>query len=185
MVTQHKLYTSEEFWDFVNLPENSDKSFELWNGEIVEVSPSNLYSSLISAQIIAAFVNYLKGNPVAWVSGEGGGYHISATETFAPDVAILLKSRQPTVKGKGFNRIPPDLAVEVVSPGNSASEMHNKVLKYLQSSTQIVWIVYPDSQTVAVHTSAGSRTLTINDTLDAGSVLPNFALPVQEIFPQP
>ncbi|MBX3086533.1 MAG: Uma2 family endonuclease [Anaerolineae bacterium] len=184
MVTLHKLYTSAEFWDFVNLPENSNKAFERWNGEIVEVSPSNPYSSLVSAQIIIAIGIYLKTNPIAWITGEGAGYDISATDTLAPDVAVVLRSRQSSIPSKGFNPIPPDIAVEVVSPGNTANEIHGKVLKYIQAGTQLVWVVYPDTQTVAIHTAVGARTLTINDTLDGGTVLPNFALPIQEIFPQ-
>lgn len=184
MVTLHKLYTSAEFWDFVNLPENAKKAFERWNEEIVEVSPSNPYSSTVGLIIGAAFIYYLKTNPIAWATGEAAGYDISSSDTFAPDVAVILKTRQAKLPFKGFISMSPDLAVEVVSPGNTANEIHGKVLKYLQAGTQLVWVVYPDTQTVAIHTAVGARTLTINDTLDGGTVLPNFALPIQEIFPQ-
>ncbi|MBX3063238.1 MAG: Uma2 family endonuclease [Anaerolineae bacterium] len=184
-LTLPKTYTSAEFWEFVNLSENRDRMFERRHGEIVELMPSNPISSAIAVEFIFYLRLYLKDHPnLAHITGEQGGYDISEENTFAPDVAVILKSRQPQFPREGFNPIPPDLVVEVVSPSDKAADVHNKVQIYLRNGVKIVWVAYSDSRTVAVHTPAGSRTLTAEDTLDGGEVLPGFALKVKDVFPK-
>ena len=102
---------SEAFDRFVELPENADKLFELIDGEIVEV-PSNPQASAYSQTIAGEFYIFLRGKDIAHLTGEAGGYMV-AGERYAPDVAILLKSRQAKLVERGYNPIAPDLAVEV------------------------------------------------------------------------
>jgi hypothetical protein len=54
-------YTSREFWDFVNLPENADRFFERIEGEIVEYMPANPYSSEVAVKIVVELGIFLKG----------------------------------------------------------------------------------------------------------------------------
>ncbi len=184
MAIQQKTYTAEEFWEFVNRPENQNKSFERRHGEIIEVTPSNTYFSGIGIAISSPLFMFVKAHDLGVVSGEAGGFELSEDITYVPDVAFVSKARQAEPPRKTLNPIAPDLAVEVISPTNSASEIQRKVLDYLAAGTLIVWIAYPETKTVVVHTSAGARTLTEADTLDGGDVLPGFTLPVRDIFPQ-
>ena len=79
-------------------------------------------------------------------------------------------------------RIPPDLAVEVVSPTDRASKIADKVANYLLAGT-LLWYVYPDEQQIKVYKSGQpARTLGIDDVLDGDRVLPGFKLVVKDIF---
>ncbi len=184
MAIQPKTYSAAEFWEFVNRPENQNRLFERRYGEIIEATPSNTYSSGIGIAVASPLYLYVKAHDLGFVSGEAGGFDITEDITYIPDVAFVSKARQVEPPRKTLNPIAPDLAVEVISPTNSASEIQRKVLDYLAAGTLLVWIVYPETRTVVVHTSAGARTLTEADTLDGGDVLPGFTLPVRDIFPQ-
>ncbi len=82
-----------------------------------------------------------------------------------------------------FPRLAPDLVVKVISPSDSATEVFDKELTYLDTGVRLVWIIEPRRRTVTVW--AAGRTggvLTETDELDGGGVLPHFRLPVSEIF---
>lgn len=77
----------------------------------------------------------------------------------------------------------PDLAVEVVSPSDRPDEVAAKVQEWLQAGCSMVWVVQPDSRTVAVHRRGHEVTaLKGPDALVGGDVLPEFSMPVTTIF---
>ena len=182
MLIAKKTYTMAEFEAIDRLPENADKILELIDGEIVEKMASNPYSSLIASRINRHMGAFAEDNNLGYVTGEAGGYHISEKNMFAPDVAFISKERQPELPYEGFNPIPPDLAVEVVSPTDSYKDVAKKVRTYLQNGTRIVWVFEPETETVTVHTSDGQYTVDIDGELDGGNVLPGFKLPLKKIF---
>jgi Uma2 family endonuclease len=80
-------------------------------------------------------------------------------------------------------KLHPDLAVEVLSEGNTAGEMRRKLGEYFGSGARLVWFVDPEEQTVQVFTSPEhSRTLTSKDTLEGGRLLPGFRLSLKLLF---
>ncbi len=84
---------------------------------------------------------------------------------------------------KGFFDGPPDLAVEVVSPGDTDEAVQMKVLDYLRAGTQAVWVISPRTRTVMVYTSFQAiRVLVEDDVLDGGEVVPGFTLAVAQLF---
>ena len=86
MSIQNKIHTPQAFWDFVNLPDNDGRYFELIHGEVVEVMPSNPYSSAIASTINFYLKQYVMQNPIGHVTGEQGGYTLTNDTTIAPDV---------------------------------------------------------------------------------------------------
>ncbi len=171
--------TVQDFDHFVDLPENADKLFEYIGGEAVEV-PSNPYSSYIAGILFGELYIFLKGKDLGVLTGEGGGYKVYG-ERYAPDIAFLRKGK--TLSKKGYNPDPPDLAVEVLSPGNTPREMRIKITNYINDGVT-VWVVDYEDKIVEVHAPGQpARTLTINDTLDGGTLLPGFTLAVKDIFP--
>jgi Uma2 family endonuclease len=77
----------------------------------------------------------------------------------------------------------PDLAVEVLSEGNTREEMERKLKEYFLSEVSVVWFVDPRNRTVRVYTSPDDVTeLGEGDTLDGGDVLPGFSVPVARLF---
>ena len=82
----------------------------------------------------------------------------------------------------GFCPVAPDLAVEVISPGNKADDIHTKVLELLAAGTRLVCLVYITTQTMVVYSEAGNRILTLEDTFTGGDVLPGFELKLSDFF---
>ncbi len=114
------------------------------------------------------------------------GYKLASTPDTvrAPDVSFLSAARiPPDGLPEGYIDGPPDLAVEIVSPGDTASEIQNKVHDYLAAGARLVWIVYPAQKLVMVHYPDGvAHTLHQADTLTSETVLPGFACPIEELF---
>jgi Uma2 family endonuclease len=77
----------------------------------------------------------------------------------------------------------PDLAIEVVSPNNSADEVQDKRLEYFRAGVSVVWVIYPRQREVHVYTSPTSVTiLTAEQELDGGQLIPGFRLPLSALF---
>ncbi len=125
---------------------------------------------------------YLLANKLGRLTGADGRYVIGG-ERYIPDVAYISFEKQPHPSREAYNPNPPDLAVEVLSPTNDDEKMRVKVTNYLLVGT-IVWVVDPLSRTVEVYEPGKAVViLTDVDTLTAKSLLPNFALPIRDIFP--
>ena len=101
-----------------------------------------------------------------------------------PDAAYVSAERfASTVRRGPFFEGAPDLAVEVLSPGNTRREIAAKVRDYLAAGAGAVWVVDPSRGTVMVHSpDRGSETLTGGDVLDGGTILPGFRLRINKLF---
>jgi Uma2 family endonuclease len=101
-----------------------------------------------------------------------------------PDVSFLGTSRRPEGKiPAGPWTVPPDLAVEVISPSELAVDVRRKIALYLESSVQMVWTVYPEIRGVGVSISDGEeRFYRLEDTLHFPDILPGFSCKVEEFF---
>lgn len=182
MITQTQHLTVEEFDNVVLQPENRDRMLEYVGGEIIEVV-SNNYSSEVAASILTEIGGFVKKNKLGRVTGADGGYRVSG-ERYIPDVAFVSKARQPEPSYEAYNPIAPDLAVEVLSPGNTHHEMRVKTVNYLRAGTTL-WIVDPELKRVEVYRpDYAPVTLEIGDTLGSVAALPGFTLPVRDIFPE-
>lgn len=182
MILEKQSVTVEEFDDFADLPENADKLFEFIGGEIVEV-PSSSYSSKIASRINGILFMYLLNNDIGHLTGEQGGYKVSG-ERYAPDVAFLSYKKQKEIDPKGYNRQPPELAVEVVSPSDTDEKLRIKIANY-QAAGTIVWVVDPKQKRVEVYEPGKPvKIVRGKGILQAEKLLPGFQLAVKDIFPK-
>jgi Uma2 family endonuclease len=180
MVFQTKHITIEEFEAFIRLSENAERDFEYIGGEIVEVV-SNNYSSAIAILFATHLGAYLLKNRIGRLTGADGGYMVVG-ERYIPDVGYISLERQPKPSFEAYNPIPPDLAIEVLSPTNDDEKMRIKVTNYLLAGTR-VWVADPIAQTVEVyHPGVPVKVLRIGDTLEGGDILPGFMLALKDIF---
>lgn len=175
-----QAYTIQEFEEFVGRPENVDWHFELIDGEIVKKMPTFLHG-LIIALLTGALVNYLQQNPIGRALVEAR-YRLSSDERndVIPDLSFVMIDK-PVIR-KGAAPFMPDLAVEVQSPDQSDKFMADKATYYLANGVRMVWLVYPDKRLVEVLTPDDRHLLNDADTLDGGSVLPDFSLAIRDIF---
>jgi len=172
--------TAKEFEQLALLPQNRDARLELINGEVVTLV-SNQDSSRLAAQVLILIGAYLSKNPIGFVTGADGGYQVGS-DRYIPDVGYMSKTRQPVASDEPYNSLPPDLAVEVVSPSDDIGDALAKVNNYLLAGT-VVWVFFPKKREIGVFIPGQpSKTLGVNDTLDGGAVLPGFAAPVRDIF---
>jgi Uma2 family endonuclease len=83
----------------------------------------------------------------------------------------------------GFLELAPDLVVEVVSQNDSASYMQDKIEMWLEAGARLVWIVYPELQSVVVYDSLDeAKVLHVGDDLEGIPVFEDFNIAVEEIF---
>jgi Uma2 family endonuclease len=101
-----------------------------------------------------------------------------------PDVSFVRAGRLPPEGvGPGLLRIAPDLAVEVLSPGESASELEEKLADYTVAGTPLIWVVDPARRTVMIMSKAHPvRWLQESDVIEGDEVVPGFRCKVAEIF---
>jgi Uma2 family endonuclease len=101
-----------------------------------------------------------------------------------PDIAFISAEKLPLdVDVPGFSEVVPDLVVEIFSPSDSLAAVNDKALMWLRFGVQTVWVIFPESRTLEMHSaSAPPVQLGEQDQLDGGAVLPGFTCQVSEIF---
>jgi Uma2 family endonuclease len=116
--------------------------------------------------------------------GADAGHRLDIGLVRMPDVAFISQSRLAALKQRpAFIPFAPDLAVEVISPGNTEDEMDRKLHEYFDAGVKLVWYAYPETQTVLVYRGVDQkREITIDDALDGEDVLPEFKLSIREWF---
>jgi Uma2 family endonuclease len=178
MVT--RLVTAETFDEFIARPENRERHFELIGGEIVEVV-SNGDSSYFGILLGSFITLWVKQNKLGYTTGADGGYMVVG-ERYIPDAAYISKQRQAKRSRAAYNPLAPDLALEVLSPSNTATEMRIKVVNYLRAGT-VVWVLDPDLKQIEVYAPGQPpKVLGIDDVLEGGDVLPGFTVPLKDLF---
>ena len=120
------------------------------------------------------------------VGGTDGGVLIQRNPDTVrePDIFFVSASRLPLDdQSEGYLEVSPELVVEIVSPSDTQQAVNDKTEMWLRQGVQMVVEVYPAERAVMVHRRGiPFVTLTGDDVLDCGDVLPGFSLPLSEIF---
>jgi len=158
---------------------------ELVRGEVFESMPPSKEHGRIALAIGSLLRLWAKQGAGGQVGVESGFILSPDTSTVrAPDVHYVSDGRIGSDnESSAFWTIAPDLAVEVVSPSETAEEVREKVRDFLAAGTPLVWTVYPRTREVVVHTADGlARTYSADDILEHPNVLPDFSCKVVELF---
>ena len=179
MATREKV-TLEAFKQYVELPENSDRLFELINGEIVEKMPGRASNSQIHDVIVGEVRPFCKANKLpCYTAGADGTFDVLG-QSYAPDFAY----KQTPMSSDYPDSVAPLWIVEVISPTDETGHVRTKRNTYLQAGI-LYWEIYPVEQSVDVYVPGQPvKTYGINDTLDVGELLPGFTLAVRDLFEQ-
>ncbi len=173
--------------DVVRLNDHEDRLYELVDGILVEKTVG-YEESFIAGEILLLLKIFVSRRKLGLVAGEGGMLKLDIALVRIPDVSFVSWARVP---GRRFpaEQVPPlvpDLAVEVISPSNTAKEMDEKLHEYFEKGVRLVWFVRPKSRVVDVYTAPNRCTrLTASAQLDGGDVLPGFAVQVGKLFQKP
>lgn len=183
MAIQQKRMTYSEFEAFTAAPENRERKFELIDGEIVEVSPTELHATL-AAKVAGEIYAYLKQHPGGRVGVEPR--HKMPDDdhnALLPDVAFTSAERLLPMTKRGAVPQMPDLAVEVKSPDDSLIELRQKAAYYVANGARMVWLLIPEKSLVEVYRpNVDVELLNENDTINGGDLLPGFTLSVRDVF---
>lgn len=179
MATTTATLTGEQF-DALSYDEG--RQWELLNGELIPVSSPTLRHQKIVYRILAALNRYLESTNARDLATQDVEFSLADDCRLRPDVAVLTGAKATNVD---LDRTPipgsPDIAIEVISPSERASDSQGKVRAYLQHGTAEVWQVYPTFRTIQIHRTELTHTLEADATLTT-PLLPNFALPVAGLF---
>jgi Uma2 family endonuclease len=154
-----------------------------------EVKPLPLFGGthgIICAELATALHSFVEANNLGVVCGVETGFIFEQDPdtVLGVDVSFVGNERLAGVEDfDKFMPFAPDLAVEVLSPGDKAEEIDEKIALYFTAGARLVWIVNPKRRTVAVYSSEVEvRILGEAETLEGGDVLPGFACELSRLF---
>ena len=182
MATSQKLLTVEQFYA---LAAGRDTRAELVRGEVQEASPFGELQGATAAALVEFLRAFVRKNRLGRVLIEAGFILRRNPDVVrAPDVAFIHRNHLPPGgRRRSFIEGAPDIAIEVVSPNDTAQEMAEKTYEYQLAGTQEVWFLYSDLRRMAIHRRGSEpRSYTTDDTLEGGDLLPGFSLKVGDLF---
>lgn len=170
--------------DLLDVNARDDRICELVDGILVEKVMAS-YESYLGVILAYFLCRYLDKHDLGVVLDSQGYLRLFPGRVRVPDVSFVSWRRMPNQEcpEEKIWSLAPDLAVEILSEGNTEEEMQQKLKDYFQAGSKLVWLVDPPTRSVRVYTSPRKVTLLgENDTLDGGKVLSGFKLPIKKWF---
>ena len=173
--------------DVIRLEARENRLFELVDGVLVEKA-MGFYEAFLAMRLGQFLLAFVERHALGIVAGEASMMRFAPGLVRIPDVSFVSWDRLPQrrVPRQPLPDLVPDLAVEVLSEGNTRREMEQKLREYFSAGVRLVWYVDPALQEIHVYTAPDQReVLTAGYTLRGGEVLPGFMLPVRQLFAEP
>lgn len=179
---KNKLLTAD---DLLRLSSQGVKG-ELIRGVLRETVSAGKVHARIAGRVITRFNNFVIPRRLGQVGGTDGGVLIEQNPDTVrePDVYFVSAGRLPLDDDSdGYLEVMPELVVEIVSPNDREADVREKISMWLEHGVSIALEVRPATRAIVVHRSGvPAVTLTGDEALDGGDVLPGFSLPLNEIF---
>lgn len=174
--------TADEFFSL----DLRDVRSELVQGEVVRMCPAGGEHGVVAMRIGSRLLAFVEAHDLGVVCAAETGFLVDhdPDTVRAPDAAFVSKERMGAgPPPKKFWPFPPDLAVEVVSPSESADSVQERVGDWLAAGTRAVWLLYPGLSVVHVYRSPKDvRILQKVDILTGGEILPGFTCAIADLF---
>lgn len=180
MISRHGSATADEL---LLLKEDGCR-YELIEGQVIKMSPAGSEHGRIADRISRRMGNFIEQNNLGQTYAAETGFKIASDPDTvrAPDAAFVSHGRLATVEDThGYLPLAPDLVVEVVSPSDAFSDVEQKAASWLVAGTRIVLVADPRTSTLRVYRGPDViEVLHLDDTFDAGDVVPGWTLPVRD-----
>lgn len=155
--------------------------YEYVKGVLIPMPPTSGEHGEISSNVQWYLYSHVRENQLGRVYTSDTGFRVGE-RVLMPDIAFVSLERLPDDRRKIFS-IPPDLAVEVVSPTDIQYRVVEKAFAYLNAGTRLVWIIEPVGKTITVYRSKTDiKVFTREDTLTGEDVVEGFSCHVAELF---
>lgn len=172
------------FEKFLGLPPKDDVVSELDEGRITEMPPASFLHGVVQGRLFHVLARYLERTGEDFEVSVGAGFRLGPDTVRIPDVCLVSRSALSAMaRGGGVLEGAPALAVEVVSPSDTAAGLDRKTEQCLEAGTASVWVIYPATRHVLVHRRSG-ETLKVSagQQIQEPELLPGLALAVSELF---
>jgi Uma2 family endonuclease len=180
-VPEKKIWTDEAF---MALPDGH--RYEIVHGELIDMGSAGAKHGYIAIILSSALFAVVMAQKLGALFDSSTAFKMKNSNKRSPDISFFAKERLQgmTELPTGFLEGAPDLAVEVLSPGNTVEEIHDKLVEYFENGTRLAWVIHPSEKYVLVYRSAQEpdRLLKSADSLDGEDVIPGFTLPVADLF---
>jgi len=162
-----------------------NKRAELLRGVLVVREPAGSRHGLVTMNLGAELALYAKQTGAGGVYAAETGFKLTSDPDTvrAPDIAFVTRERLPPPNTTGYPALAPDLAVQVLSPGDRPGEVLAKVADWLSAGTRLVWVVDPERRLARVYRHDGSEAIvTAEGALDGEDELPGFSCSLASIL---
>ncbi len=161
--------------------ESDIPGYEYAKGELIPMSPATRRHGKTSISVIRYLDRYVYENGLGELYTAETIFQVGE-RVMKPDVAFVSTAHLDVDEDKGLP-IPPDLAIEVISPTDVHYRIVRKAFDYLDAGTRLVWVLDPVAKAVTVYRSKSDiEILTHEATLTGEDVVPGFACPVGQLF---
>jgi Uma2 family endonuclease len=184
-----KLFTAEEFYDWVHQPENRDRRFELEAGEVIEMPPPGEVHGAVCANCTGILWNYSRQKRRGYVCSNDTGIILERDPDTVrgADIALYLDNRALSELSSKYAAYLPALAVEVLSPTDRIGKMLKRIHLFLAKGVQMVWLLDPESRSITVWQQGQTNHVVfeIGEELQGFALLPDFRCAVADFFVMP
>ena len=184
--SEMKLMTADELLALPTYGPGGDRRYALIRGELKERSPTKPLHGIICARLTVRLGCFVEEHDLGEVFGAETGFLVASDpdSVVGADAAFVSRERLAGVESfEKFFPFAPDLAVEVLSPGNTVQEIDEKIALYFAAGSRLVWVFNPKRRTAAAYRSPFDvKILGEQDALDGGDVLPGFTLDLSKLF---
>lgn len=182
-----KPITAEDFFDWLNQPENEDR-FELEAGEIVAMTKPGKFHGFVCGNIARILGNFAAQRKRDYVCTNDTGTIVERDPDTVrgPDILFFEDAQSAADIGRKFADAPPSLAIEVLSPNDTHGRIMKRVNEQLAFGAPLVWVVDFDAENVTVHRPGRSAKVVEGDQEITGEdVLADLKCQVGEFFQMP
>ncbi len=180
--SEKKIWTDEEF---MQIPDDGNR-YEIINGELIIMGNSGAKHGHVCSTLMILLGGYVREQKLGVMFDSSTAFKMKAGNKRSPDISFVSKERLQGLEElpDGFLEGAPNLAIEILSPGNTFSEIHDKLVEYFDNGTNLAWVIYPQEQYILVYRNHQSPEFLLrsNQILEGEDIVPGFSLSISYLF---